>query len=269
MKIDACPLRRDLPHLPRRRIRILAARARLRRVDRAVVGRLEIVEAVRFLDARLAPGGSGLHVEAANHGHHRIVGIRAAVAVGEVEDAVGDVAAERLVQHERRRHVAALIAWILDADPARGVDRAIVVDERDPRVVDLHVLPDAAVRNDDHVARRIVRAALGGVDRAVDLHVRRHRVECAVGRRVDGQAQSIPDGVGLWPRGRWRLLRHECADCECDQQRRGARHQQSWSFHRPCLLDNAVLKMSAGWMTFWSRLAVQVQRSGVMPRRCT
>ena len=47
-------VRRDLPHLPRRRIRILAARARLRRVDRAVVGDLDVVEAGRFLDADLA-----------------------------------------------------------------------------------------------------------------------------------------------------------------------------------------------------------------------
>ena len=124
---------------------------------------------------------------------------RAAVAVGEVEDAVGDVAAERLVEHERRRHVGALIAGVLDADPARRVHRAVVVDERDPGVVGLHVLRDAAVRHDDDVARRVVRAALGRVDRAVDLHVRRHRVELAVRRRIDRHAQPVADEVGLRP----------------------------------------------------------------------
>ena len=65
---------------------------------------------------------------------------RAAVTVGEIEDAVGDVAAERLVQDERRRQVVARLAGILHADPARRVDRPVVVEERDPGVVGLDVL---------------------------------------------------------------------------------------------------------------------------------
>ena len=39
----------------------------------------------------------------------------------------------------------------------------------------------------------IVRAALGRVDRAEDLHVRRHRLEGAVGGRVDRQAEAVAD----------------------------------------------------------------------------
>ena len=68
------------------------------------------------------------------------VGVGAAVAVGEVEHAVGDVAAVGLVQDERRRQVAPLVAGVLDADPARRVHGPVVVDERDPGVVGLDVL---------------------------------------------------------------------------------------------------------------------------------
>ena len=74
-----------------------------------------------------------------------------------------------------------------------------MVEERDPAVVGLHVLPDAAVGYDDEAADRIVRAALGRVDGAVDLHVRRHRVERAVGGRVDRQAEAIADEKGCGP----------------------------------------------------------------------
>ena len=106
---------------------------------------------------------------------------------------------KRFVQDQRRLHGRALVAGILNADPTRRVDRAVVVDERDPGVIGLQVLPDAAVRHNDDAARRVVRAALGRVDRAVDLHVLRHRVELAVGCRVDRQTQAVlptEDGCG-------------------------------------------------------------------------
>ena len=54
----------------------------------------------------------------------------------------------------------------------------------------------------------VVRAALGRVDGAVDLHVRRHRIELAVGRRIDRHAETVADGERLRS-GRCRLL--------CDQ----------------------------------------------------
>jgi hypothetical protein len=73
------------------------------------------------------------------------------------------------------------------------VNGPVVVDERHPAVVRLHVLRDAAVGDDDQVADRIVGATLGRVDRAVDLHVRRHRVERALGCRDNRQAEAIPD----------------------------------------------------------------------------
>ena len=45
----------------------------------------------------------------------------------------------------------AAIGRVLHADPARGVDRSVVVDERHPRVVGLDVLGHAAVRHDDQL----------------------------------------------------------------------------------------------------------------------
>jgi hypothetical protein len=107
---------------------------------------------------------AGLHVEASDHRHDGILRRRAAVAVGQMQNAVDNVTAERLVEHELRIEVVALRTRILDADPARRVDRAVVVEQRDPGVVGLHVLPDAPVRHHDEIADRIVRAALGRVD---------------------------------------------------------------------------------------------------------
>ena len=52
---------------------------------------------------------------------------------------------------------------------------------------------DAAVGHDDDAALGIVGAALGRIDRAVDLHVRRHRLEGAVGSRIDRQAEAVAD----------------------------------------------------------------------------
>ena len=43
----------------------------------------------------------------------------------------------------------------------------------------------------------VVGAALGRVDGAVHLHVRRHRVERAVGGRSDRQAEAVSDEEGL------------------------------------------------------------------------
>ena len=64
-----------------------------------------------------------LHVEGPNHRNLRIALGRAAVAIGEIQNAVDDVAAERLVEDERRRAVGALRARVGDANPARGVHR--------------------------------------------------------------------------------------------------------------------------------------------------
>ena len=60
---------------------------------------LEIVEAVRLLDPDLAGRRAGLQVELAHDRHDRIRRAGAAIAVGQIEDAAFDVAAERLVQH--------------------------------------------------------------------------------------------------------------------------------------------------------------------------
>src|SRR4029079_4484134 len=84
-------------------------------------------------------------------------------------------------------------AGILDADPAGGVHRAVVIDERNERVVGLHVLADAAVWHDDDTAAGIIGTTLGRKDRPVDLHVRRHRRKGAGGRRRDGEAETIAD----------------------------------------------------------------------------
>ena len=94
-----------------------------------------------------------------------------------------------------------------DAEPSRGVHRAVVIEERDPGVVGLHVLRHAAVRHDDDAAIGIVRAALGGIDRAVDLDVRRHRIELAVRRGVDRQAQRVAQHVRLRLLLSWRRRR--------------------------------------------------------------
>ena len=214
------PVRRDLPHLPRRRIGRLAAHARHRGVDGAVVGDFDVVEPLHLVDLDLARRRARLHVELADDGHARIVRRRAAVAIGDVEHALGDVAAVGLVEDQRRRQRGA-VGRVLHADPPRGVHRAVVIDEGDPGVVGLHVLRHAAVRDHDHAALGVVRAALGRIDRAEHLHARRHRIERAVRRRVDGQAEPVADEVRL-RRGR-RLLRHQHAGGEADQEgcRRG------------------------------------------------
>ena len=228
--------RRDLPHLPRRGIWRRSTSAGLRGVDGAVVGHFDVVEAVRFLDPHLAGRHARLQVELSHHRHDRIVRVGAAVTVGKVEHAVGDVAAERLVEHERRGHVAALLARVLDADPARRVHRAVVVDERDPGVVGLDVLRHAAVGHDDDAPAGVVGAALGRVDRAVDLDVRRHRVERPVRRRSDRHAEPVADREGLRPGGRRRLLGARGAAGEVNHQRERAGRQRQSSCHvgSPC-----------------------------------
>ena len=182
------------------------------------------------LSTWISPAGhAGLHVEATDDGHGRIGRARAAIAIGKVQRAVGDVAAERLVQHQRRRAVAPLRAGILDADPPRRVHRSVVVEERDPRVVRLHVLADAAIRDDDDAAHGIVGTALGGIDGAVDLDVRRNRIERAVGCGIGRQAEAIADDVGLGTscRGGRRLLRHRPRrEHECEKSRRERQYTQ-------------------------------------------
>ena len=65
---------------------------------------------------------------------------------GEVADLVCE-----LTGHER----AALCAE-LNTDPPRGVNRAVVVDERNPAVVGFDALRHPAVQNDDDTAGGVV-----------------------------------------------------------------------------------------------------------------
>ena len=120
------------------------------------------------------------------------------------------------------------VAGILDADPSRGVDRAVVIDERHPRVVGLNVLGYATVGHDDHAAARIVRAALGRIDRAVDLDVRRHRFKGSVRGRIDRQPEAVADEKRL--RRLRRLLCEQCACGHANRQCSRAR-QPGGSFH--------------------------------------
>src|SRR4029453_9631928 len=120
-------VRRDLPDLPGCRVRLVAANSGDGGVDGAVVRDLDIVEPADLLHPGFARRGAGLQVELPNHGHARLGRGRAAVAIGDVQHAAGDVAAVGFVQHERRLQVGPRVAWILDPDPSRGVDRSVVI----------------------------------------------------------------------------------------------------------------------------------------------
>src|SRR6185436_14080537 len=64
-------------------------------------------------------------------------------------------------------------------------------------------------------AAGVVGAALGGVDRAEHLDVRRHRFEGPVGRRVHRQSETIADEERPWRLG---LLREQRAGDDADCQ---------------------------------------------------
>src|SRR5688500_16736957 len=136
---DALPIsfRRDLVNPPRRWIR----RPRLRRVNSSIRCHLEIVEARRPGHRRGALRLAGLDVEPP-HG----------VDIDDVEHAVGDVAAERVVEGE---------AIAIDANPFQRVRGAVGVDERDVAVIRHHILGHAGVHGDIEIALGVVRHALG------------------------------------------------------------------------------------------------------------
>ena len=166
---------------------------------------------VEFRRLDLPRRRAGLHVEHADHRHGRRVLVGASVAVGHIELAALDVAAERLVQHE---------AVAGDADPLRRVDGAVMVDERDETVIRKLVLVDPAIHRDDQVALGVVGAALGVHQRAENLHVVGHR---RVGP-LDGDAERRSRRKGLVGRVRLpgTLLRRRRGygreeRCDCDR----------------------------------------------------
>jgi hypothetical protein len=136
-KTDATPRGCDLPDLPGRGVGSGAADAGVRRVDRAVAGDRDVVEPGRALDADLSGGGARLRLNLRMTATDGSVGV-----VPPSRSARYRMPFEMSLPYGSFRTSGGVSRLrgspgVLHADPARGVDRPVVVEERDPGVVGL------------------------------------------------------------------------------------------------------------------------------------
>ena len=131
----------------------------IRRIDGAVLGHGNVVEASRLRDGDETHHLTGCHIPHGDHSNARIIIAGAASAISEIKDSVDDVAAERIVDE--------CAGVFIGREPLKGVHGAVMIDQRHPAIIVEPIPhPIAHIGHHDEIARSVVTAALGEIEPA-------------------------------------------------------------------------------------------------------